>query len=132
MNDTPKFVYACSRQSVRHRLRYGRGFIEFASADEQHHRLSIVDISPHGMSFEVEDYQSALPVGSTIDRAVILVDGTEIIASAKIAHVTMGFSTGTICGAKIEPATPSDEQKLVALIKSLVESVSDSVVEVAS
>jgi hypothetical protein len=126
MNETPKFVYACPRDSVRHRLRHGRGLIKFDSADEQHYRLSIVDISPHGLCFELDDGQSAFPVGSTIHRAVILIEGTEISASVTIAHVTKGFSTGTLCGAKIEPATPSDEQKLVTLIKNLIESASDS------
>jgi hypothetical protein len=128
MNEAPKFVYACPRDSARHRLGHRRGFIEFDSADEQHYRLSIIDIGVHGLCFEFEDDQSALPEGSTIDRAVILVDGTEISASVTIVHVTKGFSIGTICGAKLEPATPSDEQKLVTLIKSLIASASNSLV----
>ena len=131
MNEAPKFVYACPRDSVRHRLRSGGGFIEFDSADEQHYRLSIIDISPHGLCFEFEDDQLTLPAGFTIDRAVILVDGTEISARVTIAHVTNGFSIGTICGAKLEPATRSDEQKLVTVIKSLIESANNSLLRAA-
>ena len=61
----------------------------------------------------------ALHIGFQTDQAVIRVGDTEVSGSLSIAHVTKGFSLGTICGANFSPATPFDEKKLATLMERL-------------
>ena len=120
MKEAPEFVYACPRRGTRHRLRRaGRAFVEFSLPGERHYRFALIDISADGLCFELENGQPILRSGSKIDHAVIRVGDTELSGSVSIAHVTRGFSAGTICGAKFRPATPFDESKLATLIESL-------------
>ncbi len=119
MKEAPEFVYACPRRAIRHRLRLGGAFVEFSFSGERHHRHALIDISANGLCFEYENGQPALRIGLEIDQAVIRVGDTEVSGILSIAHVTKGFSLGTICGANFSPATPFDEKKLATLMEML-------------
>ena len=116
----PKFVSACRRTGMRHRLRHAdQAFLELTTPDGTMWQLDLLDIGSGGVCFGLRDDRPPVEPGMVFDRAVVRVPGSAIAGSLSIAHATEEFASGTICGARFRPATPEDQEALDALIRTL-------------
>src|SRR5689334_16876936 len=116
----PKFVSACRRTGMRHRLRHAdQAFLEVTTPDGTMWQLDLLDIGSGGVGFGLREGRPPMEAGMEFERAGLRVSGSAIAGSLAIAHATEEFAAGTICAARFRPATPEDQEGLDALIRTL-------------
>jgi len=116
----PRFISACRRTGMRHRLRHAdQAFLEVTTPDGTMWQLDLLDIGSGGVCFGLREGRPPMEPGMEFERAVVRVSGSAIAGSLAIAHATEEFAAGTICGARFRPATPEDREGLDALIRTL-------------
>ena len=99
--------------------RAGEGTVEFEFPHGQRRRLDLVNISPGGVCFGVDDDGLRMQRGQQIERVLIRIGDLEVSGSLVIAHVTESLMTGTVCGAEFSPGTLAEGAALFDLLLTL-------------
>ena len=114
--DAPLFSSACNRRARRCVPDHANdAFVQFELAQGARFKLSVVDLSPQGVGFGLNDDQPALALGTTIDPVLIEIGGSRVAGSLRIVHLTSSFGAGTVCGAAFSPRTEADANAMNGL-----------------
>ena len=114
--DAPRFSSACNRRAHRCVPDHADdAFVEFELAQGSRVKLSLVDLSPQGVGFGLNDDQPALALGTTIDPVLIEIGDSRIAGSLRLVHLTSSFGAGTVCGAAFSPRTEADRSAMTGL-----------------
>jgi hypothetical protein len=94
-------------------------FVEIDFVRRSHWKLSLVEISPIGVSFRLEDGRPSLAVGSRLQGVRLDVVGLQVSGNLRVAHVTRMPGAETICGAEFQPSTEADHRMMALVLSSL-------------
>ena len=97
----------------------GEGTVEFEFPRGRHRRLDLVNISPAGVCFGVDDDGLRMRRGQRIERVLVRIGDVEVTGSLVVAHVTESLMTGTVCGAEFCPSTLAEGAALFDLLLTL-------------
>jgi hypothetical protein len=124
LHDSTTLAHAvCNRRGARQRLDHLDGRVEFENSRGLQWRLPIVDVSPGGLAFGLDERVPCPPIGSRIPEMVIRLGEHEIRGSFVVCHVTSSFSQGIVCGGRFTANTRFDERRLESMIHEVVESL---------
>ena len=110
---------SCRRKVRRHRLEpHSRSRVEFTYPAPHGRAMSLplLDVSPAGFSFAMEEKFECLEAGATIDCVVLHVGRCAMRGDIMVIHVTPERG---ICGALFYPATDEDLIKLRAVMAGI-------------
>ena len=94
-------------------------FVQFDLLGKSHWKLKILEISPVGVGFRLQDGRPSLMVGTRLDKVSLHVVGLRIMGTLLVAHVTRGLGADMICGAEFLPSTEADEWTMALLVRCL-------------
>lgn len=111
---------AWNRHNQRRWLsRAGEGTVEFEFPHGKHRRLDLVNISPGGVCFGLDDDGLRMRRGQRIERVLVKIGNVEVTGSLVVAHLTESLMTGTVCGAEFCPSTLAEGAALFDLLLTL-------------
>lgn len=109
---------SCQRASARYRPnRAGTVTIEIRFSDGDVERYALLDISLGGISFGAHDVRVA--EGARFSSATLSDGDISLEVQLEVTHVTEGFATGRVAGARMCTATPDDAEKFDRLMDRL-------------
>jgi hypothetical protein len=113
-------VRACQRQYERRRLLDAPGaFLEIETSGHRRFRFDLLDVSPGGVCFGLEEDRPNLEPGARLHNAVLHISAHEIRGHLTVTRMTQEGFSGTVCGASFEPMTESDARRFVDVVSRL-------------